>query len=661
MAETMVGSNPKPKYVRRILPLALTIVIGIALSMAAYLYTNEVERQRLESEFNQLATGRATAIRKEVDLHVGTLGSTRSLYATENVGRAKFRNFTSDTLKQYKSTTAMMWIPRIMAGDRQAFELGAERDGLPNFHIVERHDDNQFHLAGQREEYFPAYFVEVSGDYEIVLGLDASSDSAWLSAMVQARDEGRLVAAPSERTTARGANTDNTKDIIVFNPIYQIGLPRETVEQRRKNFLGFTAAIYRIGGLVEEVLKTFKSADIGIVVFDDAGPSGSTLLYGNALPPAAQADSGAAANMASGTFGFVTTFDVAGRKWSIAATPSTQYGSGKLFSLPRITLAAGLSFTGLLALFFLGLIRRTTQVEKLVTERTAELSTAYQQLKESEAQLIQSEKMASLGQMVAGIAHEINTPLGYVSSTVELLGERMSIVNSLLGDFESLAKMMTAPGTEDGGLERQFEIVSGKIKVVRSEGSVQETSQLLKDSIYGLKRIQEIVVGLKDFSRLDRAMIADYDINKGLDQTLLIAQNLLKNKVAVTKHYDKLPKVAGSPSQINQVLLNIIKNAAESIDKSGKIVIKTWRERGMAKVSVEDTGCGIPADILPKIFDPFFTTKEVGAGTGLGLSICYKIIKQHGGDIAVSSETGKGTTFVVSLPMTETMEIRKTA
>lgn len=638
---------------RQVLPIALTVVMGMALSVAAYLYTKGVERQRVESEFSQLASSRATAIRKEADLYVAALGTTRALYATENVGRAKFRNFTSDTLKQYKSTTAMMWIPRVSDADRRAFELGAERDGLPNFHIVERRDE-QYYVAEKRDEYFPVYYTEVGGGYEIVLGLDAGANPAWMAAMKQARDEGRLVATPAQRSTAKGSS-----DIAVFNPIYQIGLPRETIEQRQKNFLGFTAAIYKVGDLVEEVLKTFKPEDISLVVFDDNGASGSTLLYGKALPAVTQTSAGGTASTASGELGFVTTFDIAGRKWSVVATPSTLFGAGKLFSIPRITLAAGLLFTALLALYFAGLIRRTAYVERQVAERTAELTTAYQHLKESEALLIQSEKMASLGQMVAGVAHEINTPLGYVSSTVEMLGERMGVVDTLVTDFESLIKMLTTPGTEDGDLERQFQIVSGEISAVRSEGSVEETAQLLKDSSYGLSRIQEIVVGLKDFSRLDRATNADFDINKGLDQTLLIAQNLLKNRATVAKNYGKLPNVAGSPSQINQVLLNIIKNAAEAIDGAGTITIQTWSEKGMVKVSVEDTGSGIPEDVLPKIFDPFFTTKKVGAGTGLGLSISYKIVKQHGGDIVVSSVAGKGTRFVISLPSAEVEAIKK--
>ena len=650
MAEKKVGSNALLDNARRILPIALTVLVGVALSIAAYLYTKDVEKQRIESEFNQLASGRATAIHKEIDLYITTLGSMRSLYATENVGRTKFRDFTSDTLKQYKSTTAVMWIPRVMAADKLAFEAAAEKDSLPNLHIIERRSDKNYYRASERKEYFPIYYMEVNSGYEMVLGLDVSTDPVWAGAMLRARDEDRLVAAPFTRSS-----TDSTNDIVVFNPIYQIGLPRETVEQRQKNLLGFAVAIYKVNDLVENVLKTFKTEGVNVVVFDNNSASGNALLYGKALPAPVQA--GAAP---SGEISFQNTFDLAGRSWTIAATPASMDG-GKLISLPRATLAAGLSFTALLSLYFLGLIRRTAHVERLVKERTTELNSAYEHLKESEAQLIQSEKMASLGQMVAGVAHEINTPLGYVSSTVGLLSERMEIVDTLLGDFDNLIQMLTTPGTDDAKMEQQFAIVSGEISAVRLEGSVQETAQLLQDSIYGLNRIQEIVVGLKDFARLDRAMIADFDVNKGLDQTLLIAQNLLKNRVTVNKKFDKLPDVAGSPSQINQVLLNIIKNAAEAIDGSGTINIKTWSDKNMVRISVQDTGSGIPADVLPKIFDPFFTTKAVGSGTGLGLSISYKIIKQHGGDIVASSETGKGTTFVISLPAAESAAIKKTA
>ena len=173
---------------------------------------------------------------------------------------------------------------------------------------------------------------------------------------------------------------------------------------------------------------------------------------------------------------------------------------------------------------------------------------------------------------------------------------------------------------------------------------------VIKDGIYGIEQISEIVTNLKNFSRLDRSKVAHFSLNEGLDSTLVIARNLVKTK-QVNKEYCDAPFVTGSPSQINQVFLNLISNAAQATGADGIITLRTRVEGAHAVVEVADNGSGIPADVLPKIFDPFFTTKKIGEGTGLGLSIAYKIINEHGGRIEVASDVGKGTRFTITLPV----------
>jgi signal transduction histidine kinase len=184
------------------------------------------------------------------------------------------------------------------------------------------------------------------------------------------------------------------------------------------------------------------------------------------------------------------------------------------------------------------------------------------------------------------------------------------------------------------------------------EASMAEAEDLTRDSIAGLAELTEMAQSLKDFSRLDRAPIANFDVNNGLDKTLLIAKNIVKHKATVRKFYGDVPEIQCSPSQINQVFLNIITNAAQAIETQGEIVITTkLYDANRVAIRIADTGCGIPEENLAKIRDPFFTTKEVGTGTGLGLSIVDEIIRSHHGELLVESQVGKGSAFTVVLPI----------
>jgi signal transduction histidine kinase len=186
---------------------------------------------------------------------------------------------------------------------------------------------------------------------------------------------------------------------------------------------------------------------------------------------------------------------------------------------------------------------------------------------------------------------------------------------------------------------------------LREAATVKELGNMLGDGLHGIEQINEIVTNLKNFSRLDRSKVSRFNLNEGLDSALIIARNAVKTKTIV-KNYGDIPPVECSPSQINQVFLNLITNAAQAIpDKTGTITLNTRQEGDQVKVEVADNGHGIARDVLPKIFDPFFTTKEIGQGTGLGLAIAYKIVTEHGGSISVQSEVEKGTVFTVTLPV----------
>lgn len=281
-------------------------------------------------------------------------------------------------------------------------------------------------------------------------------------------------------------------------------------------------------------------------------------------------------------------------------------------------------------------------LEARVDERTQELSSAIAQLKDTQSQLIQTEKMSSLGQMVAGIAHEINNPISFIQGNLNPLNGYVCDLIELVETYEA-----AYPEPTDSVVEKREE--------VEIEFLAEDATKIMSSMKMGTQRVRDIIVSLRNFSRLDEAAIKDVDLCEGLDSTLLILNHRLKQGVTVVKSYEPLPSVRCSPAQINQVFTNIIANALDAMFEADtpsmqiEIVTRDLSSE-QVQVCIRDNGPGMPASVRQKIFDPFFTTKPVGKGTGLGLGICFKIIQQHQGTIEVVSEVGQGTEFIVTLP-----------
>jgi signal transduction histidine kinase len=295
-------------------------------------------------------------------------------------------------------------------------------------------------------------------------------------------------------------------------------------------------------------------------------------------------------------------------------------------------------------------------LEQRVSARTEELSGTLADLKESQVQLVQAEKMSSLGQLVAGISHEINTPLLYLANNAELIRERLEPLRDFVSACVTAFSIKSEDFADRADYQAKFVNALRDVKILlrdhELDAAIEEIQDLTRDSIAGLAELTEMAQSLKDFSRLDRAPIASFDVNAGLDKTLLIAKNIVKHKATVSKFYGEIPEIECSPSQINQVFLNIITNAAQAIESQGEIVITTkLQDSNRVAIRIADTGCGIPEENLAKIRDPFFTTKEVGTGTGLGLSIVDEIIRSHHGELLIESVVGKGSAFTVVLPI----------
>ncbi len=273
-----------------------------------------------------------------------------------------------------------------------------------------------------------------------------------------------------------------------------------------------------------------------------------------------------------------------------------------------------------------------------------ELKEAYQRLQEIQGQLLQSEKMASIGQLAAGVAHEINNPIGYVYSNLGTLQKYLEKLFAVVDAYEKLEPLLASHAAE-----------LGVVRAVRQEADLdflkEDVIDLMNESREGITRVKKIVQDLKDFSHVGAEDEWQWtDLRRGLDSTLNIVRNEIKYKAEVVKEYGDMPEVECLPSQLNQVFMNLLVNAAHAIEDKGKITVRTGTQGEMVWVEISDTGKGVPAENLDRIFDPFFTTKPIGQGTGLGLSVSYSIIQKHHGNFNVASEVGQGTTFRITLP-----------
>lgn len=280
------------------------------------------------------------------------------------------------------------------------------------------------------------------------------------------------------------------------------------------------------------------------------------------------------------------------------------------------------------------------ELKKKILDQTHELE-------KSQRHLLHLEKMAAIGQIAAGVAHEINNPTGFVGSNLNIM---KGYVNAIIMMVDAYRRLLSACE-----IHQEFSAVVEEIRAIEADVDIvyvmNDILALLSESNDGVNRIKKIVHDLKDFAHPGSDKPVYTNINMNMDMTLNVVWNELKYKVTVEKDYDTLPDIACYPQQLSQVFANILVNAAHAIEVKGVVTIRTRDLKDHVEVTIKDTGVGIPEKNLPKIFEPFFTTKDVGKGTGLGMHVAYSIIEKHHGTIHVESKVGEGTTFTITLPM----------
>lgn len=304
--------------------------------------------------------------------------------------------------------------------------------------------------------------------------------------------------------------------------------------------------------------------------------------------------------------------------------------------------------TGSALLSMVSLALSNIQLHIEQRQRLHELRQLNLQLEDAQNHLMQSDKMASIGQLAAGVAHEINNPIGYVYSNLGTLEKYVQDTFAMLALYERAEASIA-----DAGVRAQLAAARDKLDIAFLK---EDLSALMHESKDGITRVKQIVQNLKDFSHVDATDEWQYaDLHQGLDSTLNIVSNEIRYKAEVVREYGELPEVECLSSQLNQVFMNLLVNAAHAIEARGTITIRTGRQADEVWVEIADTGKGIAPEHLKKIFDPFFTTKPIGKGTGLGLSLSYGILQKHHGRIKVESEVDRGTTFHICLPVRQPM------
>ena len=289
-----------------------------------------------------------------------------------------------------------------------------------------------------------------------------------------------------------------------------------------------------------------------------------------------------------------------------------------------------------------------SSLESKVKQRTQELEQANHKLKETQAMMVHSEKMRSLGELVAGIAHEINNPVNFIHGNIMILQNYTDDLLNLIDVFEK--------NTQDLPEDKKAAITSLE-KQIDLEFLRGDIKDLIKSCIEGTQRTKNIVLDLKNFSRMEEMVLTQFDIPKEIETTLNILNNKYKNRITVVKNYaPDVPKIEAYGGQINQVFMNILDNAQDAIEGEGTLTINLNKVGDNVKIEFIDTGKGIPPENIERVFDPFFTTKAVGKGTGLGMSISYRVINDHNGKIEVESAVGKGTKFTITLPINQRAE-----
>jgi signal transduction histidine kinase len=646
---------------------AVVLVFGTLLTLAAASYVRETTQAEHEEYFERRVAEAQGILTQHLRMNLEVLRGLQALFVQAGerpVARDEFRRYAGhlNLESRYPGIRALTFTRYVRDDQLAAYEAGIRRDPAL------RRPDFVVKPVGSRADYFVADFISPANtDDDIMVGIDLGSEANRRATLERARDTGLPTASQLIRLTMR---QDAPTGFFVAAPVYRPGAALGTVAERQRAFLGCVTAVFGSEEMMTDLFGARLLNELDIEIYDSAdGPAharftAESLLFDSAVEVAGhRVPLHAPAKAAS--FYHTENVGVADRQWSVVFTAlpalaATQGGN----RLPEWMLIGGGASTLLLFALITSIFNANRRLECQVAERTVALTASNRELAESvsqltalnqalqkaHSQLLQSDKMASLGQLAAGVAHEINNPIGFVNANL----------GTLRGYIDDLLAVLSAYQRAEPALADHPELLSGiaTAKAAADLGFMQQDiGQLVAESLDGVQRIKMIVQDLKNFSRVGVVEWRRANLERGLDSTLNMVRNEIKYKAEVIKDYAGIPEIECIGSQLNQVFMNLLVNAAQAIETKGTITIRTGANATQVWVEITDTGKGMPPDISRRIFEPFFTTKPVGQGTGLGLSLAYGIIERHCGSITVESEVGRGTRFLITVPRERMAEL----
>jgi signal transduction histidine kinase len=649
----MIGSGLEKRFTSTVdfNPVWIILILGFLLTAYTFHETETNNSERLQKNFDTDASHVAKMIETRLNDHLIDLDALQSFYmGSEVVTREEFTAFVTPALSARSGILAFVWTPRVTAADRAAFEAAIGRS------IGELDEYSRLVPAGRRPYYYPSLFSEPAPANGQIFGYDLGSDFIRRTAMETAGDSGAAIAtAPLQLFR----ETSVQYGLVVFKPVYERGMATNTVGERRAALRGYVSAVFRSGDLIRSAVGPDHLAGLNITISDTSGGAPEQVIVESALSGQPVVRSGLPILTP-----YRTDFLFAGHPWRIEIAASIGYTESRANLSHWGILPIGALLTVIIAFIVDSLYSETSRRRRTeaaleasraeLVAKNSELASALDNLRQAQVRLIQQEKLAGIGQLAAGVAHEINNPLGYVTANIETLTQNFADLAGLLKQYRHLRDTINA-GKAAAGTSGQ---IAAREKELDIDFIITDFPDLVADTDEGLKRINKIVQGMRSFSRTAPHMeFENLDLNKCIENTLLIAHSETKYHADVATALADLPAIEAVGGEIHQVLLNLLVNALHAIIEKGPgvlgtIKITTRQEGEVVCCDIEDSGTGIPADICGSIFDPFFTTKPLGQGTGLGLSICYDIVvNRHHGSIDVASSPGKGAKFTVKLPI----------
>lgn len=652
--------------------------VGISLSIVATFMVHRWEIAKDRERFEQQSMVLVGELQRQLDSYIQLTRSVGALFNTAKIiTRQEFQEFSNSLLPYYNGLLGLGWTEKVDAQERQIYEQKLQTQGIINFRIHENDSTGTQVVARDRPVYFPTTYFEPLDRWRDYISWDAVSDPKRLRTIKKAERLGVSVSTPL-------VQLENGKPgFVLYSPVFTSNNTnaQKSLNNKQLNsltqFQGVVFGLFELQTFIEKAIAHLDLNGLDFYLYSlpedqlDSALNKAAITATEFFLIAYKADSETltkSAQVANVDFldspiiqssnpchytnewqFCIRSLNLARQELSLLVLPS---GKRYIYSWrPATVLAFGLLATGCLMMYLL--ISKQTMLK--VENKNRKLKELLQQLKQTQLQLVQTEKMSSLGRLVAGVAHEINNPVNFITANVEYANQYCQDLLYLL-DLYQTQYPVTTPEIE------------AVIEDIELDFMAQDLPSLLNSMKVGGKRIKEIVLSLRNFSRLDESEVKDIDIHTGIESTLMILDHQLKAhferpEIKVKKEYGNIPLIKCYAGQLNQVFMNILSNAIDALqdsmavgkfkERSPLIFIKTAQvDAKWITIQIADNGPGIAPDIQAHLFEPFFTTKPVGQGIGLGLSISYQIVREkHGGDLICSSEQGKSTEFIIKLPI----------